>query len=280
MYTVLIVVSLIFNVFFFVYLAVLFIKSYKKTAVRMTKKISEAIEKRKTARSGSKSNNSSILSTEKKNTVVDIQDLSLVLGKVQINNDDYPNSPTPMMPQISEGLRLADHERNGEEDDSAIPSELNVNRWTSGKTVFNEEKVDVDNYSVLRSSVRRSEVRTNGRRNSGNTVVTPDINLQDVIHLYNIQRSSLANSNDQKYLGRSFSLFEKTEGPLQKEGQQEQEQDQEQEDQVNEDRPEEQVEEAVLKKIKEDTEVKPEPEENEDNENKRRSNNSDDNNQE
>lgn len=286
LYVVLIIFSLIFNVFFFTYLGLLFLKSYKKTAVIMKKKLTEVIERRRTQRSGSKSNNSS-MSSEKKNTIVDIQDLSLVLGKVQVEHN--LDSPTTQLPQMSEGLRFVHHDRHGDDDDSGIPSELNVNRWTSGKTVFNDEKADVDNYSVLRSSVRgksevRTEVRTNAKRNSGGTVMTPDL-FQDVIHLYNMRRSSLVNSNDQKYLGKSFSIFEKAEGPLEKENQNAQEEQGQIDDEEKQRRDDEekQFQEQNPEKYDEKTpkdHVNKHSKNDVDEENKRGSNNMDDDNQE
>jgi len=232
--TIMIVISGLCSIALYCYLAVLFIKSYRKTAIMFKKKaklVSQKLkeiknniqERRRTNRSGTSNSTSS--DKKKSNTgpdAPDLKDLSLVLNKIQVDNSLSPDlgSPAelfspdlslriePLYPVDKNKYRDIDSEDIKEEGHS-IPTEYSDKVGYDGhrsKTVFNADRSDVDNCSVLRSSHARSKTH----RNTGTS------NAQDILNELNMfhgKKTSLTsdffNSNDILVLGRASSALEK-----------------------------------------------------------------------
>ena len=243
--TILVVISGIFNIVLYGYLAFLFIKSYRQTAQMLKRKAklvgaklkeikNNIQEKRKNSSNRSATSNSTSSDKRKNNTAegLAMQDLSLVLNKIQVGDSLSPelNSPdalfTPDLSLRIEPLYPVDKNRHKDdnevdsedvkEEGESIPTEYSDKILREGqrsKTVFNADRSDVDNCSVLRSSHYRSKTH----RHTGSSVNPPDNILNELNVFKNEKKSSLTsefNSHEIMQLGRTFSAFEKRGGTL------------------------------------------------------------------
>lgn len=176
----------------------------------MTKKLAVVAEKMRAKRNNSKSlSNSSTLTAAKGMAPPDIQGFSVAFNKIQLGSSTVkmvPNSLDEIQPKSTYLQEDIDDKPN------TIPSEID-NQLHRSKTVFNEDKLSIDNHSILKSPGLSPVMRKSVHSES---MLTPDM-FKDVIQLYKVRRSSITNSNDQKYLARSFSVFEKQGDPIPKE---------------------------------------------------------------
>lgn len=226
---------------FFCYLLKHFVWSYRQQALKLrdkAKEVSKHVFKikekfsklRSSSKTGSNYTNSSVSDAKKidHSQSVDVKDLSLVLNQIQFDSPLYPKSSFAKSVSVPQGNnestdqtpyrhreKSPKHEQ-GEESEHSIPSEENEKTTRRSKTVYNEEKNEISNHSVLRKSMelpKRSDLRFE-HQDSVLSQATPDM-LNEMLNLFHARRSSptspthLVNSNDLPYIGRAFSLNEK-----------------------------------------------------------------------
>ena len=231
----LIIISCLFNIVFFAYLAKHFFWSYRQQILKFREKakqmsthVSKIKEKFSKLRSGSKlSSGTNSSMTEKKidqSNTVDIKDLSMVLNQIQFDSPLYPKSSfaKSLKQNNNESTDQTPHIRQDEgspkrEQEDSIPSEENERTTRRSKTVYNEERNEISNHSVLRKSFEFPKKFSDIKLEHQDSVVsqaTPEM-LNDMLNLFHARRSSptspthLVNSNDLPYIGRAFSMNEK-----------------------------------------------------------------------
>ncbi len=242
--TILVIVGAMFNFALYGYVALLFFKSYRQTALMlkrkaklMTQKLKEIKnniqERRKNSSNRSQTSNSTSSDKRKNNTAEGpaLQDLSLVLNKIQVGDSLSPDLHSPdalFTPDLSLRIeplypvdknKYKDNDNDSEyikDEGESIPTEYSdkiIRDGQRSKTVFNADRSDVDNCSVLRSSHYRSKTH----RHTGSSVNPPDNILNELNVFRNEKKSSLTsefNSHEIMQLGRTFSAFEKRGGTL------------------------------------------------------------------
>jgi len=228
---ILIIIASGFNVCFFIYLALQFYSALKKKVKRlkarakiMTQKVKQRIAERNSGnKSGSNksgSNNSTILDKMKNaNASQDVKDISFVLNKIQVEGPGTPGLFNPNLSDFQLQVNIRDFNPIGDNEpdfdledgkDEKIPTD--EGKVIRSKTVFNEEKNSIDNYSVLRSS----SYRKSGAKSFRTTMVSPEM-LNDMLNIYNLHKLSITNefnSSDLPEMGRTFSLLDKRGSPI------------------------------------------------------------------
>ncbi len=173
------------------------------------------IEKRRSNKSGSNTSNNSSADEKKNISRIELKDLSAVLGNVQPETPGLPLSPNERL------LRLGQDIEDGakiekEEEPQTIPTE-NHDHMRRSKTVYNEDKNNISNYSVIRKTLNTPRTGFKdelSRIESGPSHLNrenPDF-INDMLNIFNSKRTSPIqdfNSNDSPYLGRKFSGSEK-----------------------------------------------------------------------
>lgn len=187
-------------------MAQLFLKSYKKTAKRLQKKVAGYVEKRRAQRSSS---NNTSNSDKAKNSALEIKDLSAVLNNIQV---DSPGLQLKAPDFIMSGDKSENEE--AEEHNGSVPSEPNLEA-TGSKVVYNQGGSDMDIFSILKNSAfgARSELQSQ-RNNSGMALLTPNMLQRGIYSLTN--RGSLGNdggtTDGAGSLKSAFQGFEKLDG--------------------------------------------------------------------
>ena len=236
--TTLVIISCGCNLAFYLYLTILFIKTYKKTAKHVTQKLkaikTKIIEKRKTNRSNTISSNAD----KKKDSINDVRDLSAVLknvdspgssNRVELESEK-PNGEEETVKerrsndeeQINSGEQQ-DVENPDNQDDRSIPSEndYKTGQILRSKTILkgNQIDIDIDNNSPINMS-RSLIVRPSSERKlpSQSKVM---MNQEKVGNSSNKieQKDESAGQSPTKdpLVVRSFSVYEQNHGPIEKE---------------------------------------------------------------
>lgn len=186
-------------------MARLLIETVIKTIKRLRTKVKDFSEKIKEKREKKRTNSqtSSTGSAPDRKMIEAICEspkFEIVFNKIDILGSDLDKQLDAAPNDLEQIEPVAD-----KEGECTVPSEIEAKLGLS-KTVYNEERSDVDNYSILKSPTLYRSEKSKGpsQGNSIASLLSPD-QVQDMMNLIQLKKSSRFNSNELKLLVENFS---------------------------------------------------------------------------
>ena len=199
----LIIISLIFNIFFYLVLAMYFFKSYKKAAARFKKSLTKAKGKfersktRKNSNSNSSSSDNNESSDESSRPSADMKELEAIMDDIQLDSPlQIPKENDDEIQQQEDDNRKDNSESNIS--DIPVESFSEMPGRSESRVVYNNLKSERGNLSAMRNS---------GQNSFNSALLTPNLIRTHSMNSSAVNLLSPHLSTDRKLLG-NISGFE------------------------------------------------------------------------